>query len=171
VSYPSELEMYPDVVEWLRRRLADRYRRAEIEVRDTHAFPLNDYIRRNSLHRFFPSDIWQTYDIRVDVTGFVNHRGQSGLIFVECKNTPISLLDLSQLLGYSRVATPLHAYLLSSLDVGSAVRSLLLTYDRLDILEYHWARGRQPRSIVLGRFDRVSRQLDLGSVLPRGVDG
>jgi hypothetical protein len=170
VSYPTELAMYPDVVAWLRGKLAGRYRGAEIEVHDTHSAPLHRYVDARGLHRFFDSDVWHAYDILVDVTGFISHRGRVGLAFVECKNTAISLRDLSQLLGYARVAQPLHAYLLSSVAIGPAVRTLLLSHDRTDVLEYAWPRGQQPRAMVVGLFDQVSKQLDLGSALPRGVE-
>jgi hypothetical protein len=170
VSYSNELEMYPDVAAWLCQRLAGRYPGAQLEVHDTHAMPLHQYILRNGLHHYFATDIWHTYDIHVDVTAFLKYRGGAGLAFVECKNTSITLRDLSQLLGYARVALPLHAYLVSPLGVGTAIRSLLLTHDRTDILEYHWPRGQQPRAIVVGTFNRLIKGIDLGSVLPRGIE-
>lgn len=170
MTYPSEMEMYPDVVSWLENRLPTQFRGAEIDVRDTHALPLNQYISRHRLGRYFDLDIWQTYEIQVDVTAFLKHPKWTGMLFVECKNTMISLRDLSQLLGYSRVAQPLRSYLISSVGIGNAPRSLLLTYDRTDVLEYYWERGRQPRTIVMGRFDRTSKQLESGTILPRGVE-
>jgi hypothetical protein len=163
--------MYPDVIDWLRTKLIDRYWGSQVDVRDTHSVVLNQYIVRNGLQGFFDSNIWQTYEIQVDVTAFVRHRGRGSLVFVECKNTDITLQNLSQLLGYSRVALPIHSYLLSSTGIGSAVRTLILTYDRTDVLEYHWQRGQHPRSLVLGEFDRISKQMEMSSVLPRGLNG
>ncbi len=54
--------------------------------------------------------------------------------------------------------------------IGPAVRSLLLTHDRTDVLEYDWPTGQVPRTIVVGSFDRATRRLDPASTLPRGVE-
>ncbi len=161
-----EVEMYQPVSEWFRTFLAGKIRRADIEVFDTHATPLNEFIRRHQLQGYFESDLWQTFDIRVDVTGFVRGPKLKGVAFVECKTTPLSLSHLSQLLGYSRVAAPIYSYLISPSGVGGILRSLILTYDRSDILEYHWPRGGNARKLILARWDLITRTLDATSILP-----
>lgn len=169
MSYRNEAEMYPDVIAWLHGLLRERFSGAEVDVRDTHASPLNEYIKRNRLERYFQDNIWQTYEIRVDITGFMLHRGKPGIAFVECKLIPISLLHISQLLGYSRVARPLLSYLISTKGIGSAVVGLISRYDRTDILEYDWQKGRIPRTLMLGTWDITAKRLDPASVLPPGV--
>lgn len=169
MTYRREIEMYPSVMEWLGSFLRSRFRPARIDVRDTHMSPLNEYIRRQGLGEYFDSDLWQTFDIRVDVTGFVRTSRVRGVAFVECKTTPISLRHLSQLLGYSRVAMPLVSYLISPAGVGSNLKSLVLRYDRSDILEYTWMRGKSPRTVILGRWDPLAKTLDATSLLPPGA--
>jgi hypothetical protein len=87
---------------------------------------------------------------------------------VECKTVPVSLVHLSQLLGYCRVALPLQAYLVSTAGAGDAVRALILRYDRTDILEYHWEKGQEPRRIVIAKWDARSKGIDYTSLLPPG---
>lgn len=169
MPYRREIQMYPDVVVWLRGFLRGRLRGATIDVHDTHARPLNEYVQRNNLQHYFQDDAWQTYEIRVDVTAFINQRGRPGLVFVECKTVPISLMHVSQLLGYSRVAQPLLSYLISTAGFTNAVTSLVLRYDRTDILEYYWEKGRQARSIVLATWDESSKQIEASSILPPGT--
>jgi hypothetical protein len=171
VSYKNEMQMYPDVTRWLKALLTSKLPGYSIEVRDTHASPLNEYIQRHGLQNYFSNDLWQTYDIRVDITAFVKLDSDTGLIFVECKTVPISLLHLSQLLGYSRVALPLFSYLLSSAGIGGTLRSLLTRYDRTDILEYHWQKGQLPRRILVARWDANAKGIDSTSVLPPGSSG
>jgi hypothetical protein len=163
------MQMYPDVTKWLCVFLRDRLRGAIIDVRDTHARPLNDYVQRHGLKNYFEDDAWQTYEIRVDVTAFVSRRGKPGLVFVECKTIPISLIHVSQLLGYSRVAKPLSSYLISTAGIGDSVKTLLLRYDRTDILEYYWEKGKQARSIILAKWDDQSRHIETSSILPVGA--
>jgi hypothetical protein len=156
---------------WLERYLIEQFSEAKIDVRYTHGSSLNHYIRKNGLIDYFHSNIWQTYDIRVDITGFVKSKNHSGLVFVECKTVPISLLHLSQLLGYSRVARPLFSYLLSSKGIGGTLKSLITNYDRTDILEYFWPKGENPRSIIIARWDENIRGIDSNNVLPPGFSG
>ena len=169
MGYRNEIEMYPDVITWLGRILREQFSGAKVDVRDTHAFPLNEYIKRNGLQEYFQTDIWQTFDIRVDITAFMFYRERPALVFVECKIIPISLLHISQLLGYSRVAHPLLSYLISTKGIGSAVVGLISRYDRTDILEYEWQKGRVPRTIVLGTWNMGTKNLEPASVLPPGV--
>lgn len=169
MAYRNETEMYPDVMDWLARVLRGRFAGCKVDVRDTHASPLNEYIKRNGLQQYFQSDIWQTYEIRVDITAFMVHRERPALVFVECKVIPISLQHVSQLLGYSRVARPLLSYLISTKGIGNAVTGLISRYDRTDILQYDWQKGKMPRTLVLGTWDISTKQLDPASVLPPGA--
>jgi hypothetical protein len=164
--------MYGDISRWLYTSLASKLPNAHIDVRNTHASPLNEYIKKHSsLQDYFKGDLWQTYDIHVDLTAFIKSSKHTGLAFVECKIIPISLLHISQLLGYSRVALPLFSYLISSADIGNAVKSLIMRYDRIDVLEYHWEKGQFPRKIVIAKWDFNSKSIDLTTVLPPGTSG
>jgi hypothetical protein len=167
--YRSELEMYPWVIRWLQQFLAGRFPKAQVTVYDTQAADLNRFIRRHGLQALFTSDVWQTYEIRVDVTAFVVRSDSAAIVFAECKNRAISLRDLSQLLGYCRIAHPLFALLISPLGPGDALRSLVLTHGRTDVLEYDWPRGSLPRAVTVARWNAGSQDLDMASILPPGT--
>lgn len=171
LNYETEKQMYPDVAKWLHELLKGRYPGAKIEVRDTHAAPLNEYITKHGLQDYFEGDQWQTYDIQVDLTAFVKSQNSKGLVFVECKITNVTLLNVSQLLGYSRVALPLSSYLISSNGIGGGVQSLITKYDRSDILEYQWEKGQLPRKIIIAKWDCDLKSIDSNSVLPPGSSG
>lgn len=172
MNYQTEKQMYGDISRWLYTVLLSRLPNADIDVRDTHASPLNEYIKKHSsLQDYFAGDLWQTYDIQVDLTAFIKSGKHNGLAFVECKIIPISLLHVSQLLGYSRVALPLFSYLISSAGIGNAVKSLIMRYDRTDVLEYYWQKGRLPRRIIIAKWDVSSKSIDSTMVLPQGTSG
>lgn len=171
MHYRNKMEMYPDVIAWLGGVLRTRFRGSEIDIRDTHALLLNKYIRSHGLMHYFQSNIWQTYDIKVDLTAFIKSQKNKGLIFVECKTTNISLLNVSQLLGYSRVALPLSSYLVSSTGIGTSVKSLIIKYGRADILEYHWRKGEAARNMIIAKWESNLKSIDLNSVLPPGASG
>jgi hypothetical protein len=141
---------------------------AQIEVFDTHAYMLSEFIRRRNLQDYFDSTSWQAYEISVDVTAFVKSEKSKGLVFIECKIRPINLADFSQLLGYSRVALPLASYLISPGGVSGALKSLVLTHDRADILDYQWSHGSLAKKIILAKWNVRTNSIDFSSVVPSG---
>ena len=167
--YSSEAAMYPAVAAWLLDRLTARFPSASVHVADTHNVRLNEYISRRSLGAGFADSSWQTFEIQVDVTGFVTDEKETRLHFVECKLPPLSLAHLSQLLGYCRVALPTEAWLLSPAGVGSALISLVTAYARRDVLEYDWPERRKPRHIAVARWNADSRSPDPAGALPTGA--
>lgn len=167
MSYEKEVEIYPDVMNWLQRFLKGRFPKHQIDVRDTHRIPLNRFIERHQLAHYFDTHIWQTYEIRVDVTGFIVGEKRKGLALVECKLAAASLLDFCQLLGYSRVASPLLSFLISPQGISSTLNTLLLEYARDDLLEYYRAPGERPRKIVLAKWISVSKQIEIASAIPK----
>jgi hypothetical protein len=112
----------------------------------------------------FPPE-WTTWDIHVDVAGFVIQNGRAELAFVECKLMSLSLMHFSQLLGYSRVAKPLFSFLVSPQGISGSMLSLLETYHRTDILEYVWLRGSVARTICIAKWDAPAKTIDLGSCI------
>lgn len=83
--------------------------------------------------------------------------------FIECKLGRITLRDLSQLLGYSKVALPLYSIILSPKGIS---RSLNLLFDiarRNDILYYS-----TDSYIIIGKWNEKRKELDLSSIIPKG---
>jgi hypothetical protein len=111
-----------------------------------------------------PGD-WQSWDIRADVLGIVSSKLSTRLAIVECKNRTITLAHLSQLLGYCRVAQPEYAFILSPFGASSMLKRLLQTYGRKDVLEYQHKKGKVPRSLVIARWDAVTKNLDYASLI------
>jgi len=66
----------------------------------------------------------------------VKPNGEAHLGLVECKLGRINLRDLSQLLGYSRVALPLYSIILSPRGISQSLNLLFNIARRNDILYY-----------------------------------
>lgn len=164
----SETALYPPVARWLQAFLAARFPRATVTVYDTHAVVLNRFIAQHGLDHFFPTPVWQAYEIKVDLTAFVQQATGTVLVFVECKRAPLSLRDLAQILGYARVARPHLALLLSPAGPGDALRTLLETYGRLDLLEYDWPPRQAPRRLIVGRWQVATASPDRTALWPPG---
>ena len=160
--YRNEREMYPYVKSWLERILKDRFKKATIAVADTSRKVLSKWLFEQGYHKYFNE--YQTYEIEVDITGIVIRAEKAELIFVECKPRRITLKDISQILGYSKVANPYLSFITSPQGISDSVNLLLNVFRRNDILYYT-----PERFIIIGRWDEERRELDLSSVIPRGV--
>src|SRR2546425_11649647 len=133
--YVRERDMYPFVAAWLKRTLSGIYPRASINVYDTSTVALYRFLESHGYSDLFP--LFRTYEIHVDITAIIQHRKKpAALAFVECKLDQISLKDLSQLLGYSRVAQPIYSIILGPGGISPALHALLHNYGRLDVLTY-----------------------------------
>lgn len=144
--------------------MKSRYREAQIEVYDTSQKSLSNFISTKNYGSMFPPE-WNSWDIHVDITGLVITNGKAELAFIEAKIGELALSDLSQLLGYSRVAHPLQAFLLSPQGCAGSLTSLLISYNRRDVLEYYSEKGRQTRTIAVATWDISTNSINQASVI------
>jgi len=153
--YSNEIDMYPDIIEWLQKNLEQKFgkRARKITVIDTHDSDLSNFIMQLNYQRFFPE--FSTYKIRQDITAFIEYEDRVDLVFVECKNTSLSLIHLSQLIGYSCIAQPIYSILLSPQGMGQTLNKLLKNHNRLDILEF------RPKKIIqVIKWDKSKQDID-----------
>lgn len=153
--------MYPDVCAWFKRILKEKFKDAEICVEDTSKKVLSKWLVEKGFHNFFPD--YQTYEIEVDVSGMVEKTDEAHLGFIECKLGRITLRDLSQLLGYSRVALPLYSVILSPKGISRSMNRLLNIARRNDILYYS-----TDKHIVVGKWNERRKELEFSSIIPKG---
>ncbi|MBK7104479.1 MAG: hypothetical protein IPH62_04270 [Ignavibacteriae bacterium] len=147
--------MYPDIIKWLKSDLQQKFgkKATKIQVLDTHDSDLSNFIMHLNYQKHFPA--FTTYKIRQDITGFIEYKEYVELVFVECKNTTLSLINLSQLIGYSSIALPIYAILLSPQGMGTTLAKLLQTYNRKDVLEF-----KPNRKIQVIKWDYYKQDVD-----------
>lgn len=153
--YLTEIQMYPDIIKWLLNDLQQKFGKnaIKIQVLDTHYSDLSNFIMSLNYQRFFPE--FTTFQIRQDITGFIEYSDRVELVFVECKNTSLSLINLSQLIGYSSIALPIYSILLSPAGMGTTISKLLMTYNRKDVLEF-----KPNRRIQIIKWDYNKKDID-----------
>jgi hypothetical protein len=153
--YSNEIEMYPDIILWLSKRLQGDYgkRAKKITVLDTHDSDLSNFIMKLNYQMFFPE--FTTFKIRQDITGFIEYEDKVELVFVECKNAKLTLINLSQLIGYSCIALPIFSILIAPQGMGTTLNKLLTTFNRKDVLEY-----RPKRKIEVLKWDKNKQDID-----------
>ena len=155
--YKNEIEMYPDIINWLNNRLKQKHKIAiKINVLDTHNSDLKNFIEKLNYQKFFPE--YSTYSIRQDITAFIEYEENVDLVFVECKNKKLNLSHLSQLIGYTFVALPIEAYLISPYGMGSELEKLLKVFNRSDILEI-----KENHKISILKWDKIKQDIDFNN--------
>lgn len=159
--YSSEREMYPEIICWLTKHLEGIYPKGEINTFDTSQINLCEFIRRKKLSKYFPE--FETYVIKVDITGVIKYKEKCLLSFVECKLNSISLKDISQLIGYSKVVRPISSFILSPAGISSPVNRLINVYRRYDILTY-W----KEMKIRIAKWNKTTKDIDMATLLPHG---
>lgn len=153
--YSNEIEMYPDIIIWLEKYLIDKFgkKAKKVIVLDTHDSDLSNFIINLEYQRFFPE--FTTYKIRQDITGFIEYEDKVELVFVECKNGKLTLINLSQLIGYSCIALPILSILIAPQGMGTTLSKLLKSFNRIDILEF-----RPNRRIQVLKWDFNKKDID-----------
>jgi hypothetical protein len=167
MPYQNEREMYPAVCTWLETFLRDRHPKCNVAVFDASRRSLARLIQDHGLFQNLPPE-WRSWDIYVDIVGFAQTAARSCLAFVECKNQAITLSHISQLLGYSRVALPEYAIVVAPQGISDALKSLLITHGRLDVLEYRREKGMRSRSLAIARWDKEAGSIERASLLDKG---
>jgi hypothetical protein len=81
-------------------------------------------------------------------------------------NSQITLVNLSQLLGYTKVVIPQYSIIVAPQGASDSLLSLLKTFNRLDILQYQDRSGKFLRYIAVARWDENSQCIDYGSIIP-----
>lgn len=161
MRYNSEKEMYPDVALWLTRYLKHKYPKSSVKAYDTSRENLSDFLKRHSLCKYFSEA--ETYVIKVDVTGVIKHKEKCFLAFVECKLKPISLKDISQLIGYSKVVLPVFSIIVSPAGISPPVNKLFNLFRRYDVLTYNGN-----KKVRVASWDKMSCDIETATLLPHG---
>jgi len=159
--YKNEKSMYPDVIKWFHKILALKFPNSSISVYNTSNVVLSKFLFDRRLHRFFPN--YQTFEIEVDITGVARSGDNAYIGFVECKLNKISLRDVSQLLGYSKVAQPVFSLILSPAGFSDSINFLFNIHRRDDILYYE-----KDKLIHIAKWVKSRQDIDYASLLPKG---
>ena len=161
MKYKNEDAYYEEITIWLKKFLEAKYQNHSIYTKDIHSQELTDFIERAGLKRYFPE--YSTYKIQVDIIGVIkNEKADTcSLVFVEVKKGRINLSNLSQLLGYCKVAKPKHAFLISPEFLSRNLKNILIDFKRRDVLEF-----REQEYIYICKWDTSKQNIDFNNTIP-----
>jgi hypothetical protein len=161
----SEKELYPAIAKWLRDLLKYRYRKSDVIVEDTSRIMLSRWLTLKRLDSAVKCGRY--FDFKVDISGAIIDERNVRLYLVECKLNQITIKDVSQILGYSRIANPYRALIVSPRGPSRNLDRLIMVSGRSDVLQY----GQQDDSestIRICKWDVQRGSMDLTSSIPLG---
>lgn len=156
----EEEKLYPFIKEWLHVYLTDKYKGYTVQT--TH-----DSSRRNL--DVILADYGITckeaagLQIKVDIVGILKRGSEFKLVFVEVKDTDLTLKDLGQLWGYTQLIDPVESFLISSKGFGQ-LAYLFNVLQREDLLKYGTKINKFMRVVL---WDKTRNSIDYSTIIPQ----
>jgi len=159
MSVIKEKALYPSIKTWLENLLKSNFPKKGVYTYNTSSIYLNNFIQDKNWISLCPEYV--AYQIKIDILGVLIEKDKIDFILVEVKKTKISLKDISQLIGYSKVVRPLHSFILSPLWISDPVKILFESYRRYDILNFF-----ENRKIKVCKWDTDKKDVDFIYIYP-----
>lgn len=160
----TEEQFYPEIREWLRRYLLEKYERNRWSVmisEVSHRHFIEDTLREMGVNQ----GLFFRMKVKVDIVAMLKKGDREELVLVEVKLPPTSLKDLGQLWGYTQLLDPLESFLISPNGTGT-LDELYHIMHRDDLFAYG---SKREKRMVVGRWDTTRKTLDEASLIPEGL--
>lgn len=152
--------LYPGIEAWCCQYLKDRYKGYEIfTTHRTSKISLDAYLKTIGVEIKEAIGL----SIKIDIVGVLRRNNNVKLMFIEVKDSPLTLKDLGQLWGYTQLLNPVESVLISPQGLGS-LEYLLKVLQREDLLVYG---KRRERMMKVCRWDTNRNAIDYFSMIPK----
>lgn len=156
----QEEKLYPEIEEWFKTYLKDKYSRHEITTtHKTSRITLDAYLK--SLGITIAEAVGLA--IKVDIVAVLRRGEEIKLAFVEVKDDPLTLPCLGQLWGYTQLINPVESFLVSSKSLGRLAH-LFNILNREDLLVYGFKRE---KTMKIAKWDTSKKSIDQFSLIPK----
>ncbi len=159
----NEKDLYPDIEKWLNRYLVDNYQEYDvITTSESSSKTLDVVLKKYGLN----IDELEGLLIKIDIIGILqkskSHDGIK-LVFVEVKDELLTLKDLGQLWGYTKLANPTESFLISSEGLGT-LQIIFDVHNRKDLLVY----GENNEKLMkIAKWDNSRKIIDYSTIIPK----
>ncbi len=156
----EEEKLYPEIKEWLQNYLTDKYKSYNIETTyETSRRNLDVVLNSKGIQSKEAIGL----QIKIDVVGILKKGDDFKLVFVEVKDTELTLKDLGQLWGYTQLIDPVESFLISSKGLGR-LSHLFNVLKREDLLKF----GTNINKFMqLAKWDKGRKSIDYSSLIPK----
>ncbi|MEK6982984.1 MAG: hypothetical protein AABX33_00290 [Nanoarchaeota archaeon] len=156
----EEEKLYPEIKEWLQNYLTDKYKGHTVETTfETSRRNLDVVLKSKGIQCKEAIGL----QIKVDVVGILKRGDEFKLVFVEVKDTELTLKDLGQLWGYTQLIDPIESLLVSSKGLGR-LSHLFNVLRREDVLKFG---TKTNKFMQIAKWDKVRSCIDYSSLTPK----
>jgi len=156
----EEEKLYPEIEEWLNKYLTEKYDGYTVETtHETSRRYLDIVLKERGIECKEAIGL----NIKIDIVGILKKGSYFKLIFVEVKDTPLTLKDLGQLWGYTQLIDPLESFLISSKSLGR-LSHLFNILKREDLLNFGLSKNKLMR---LTKWDSRRKNPDFATLIPK----
>ena len=156
----EEEKLYPEIKEWLQNYLTDKYKGYTIETTyETSRRNLDVVLKSKGIQCKEAIGL----QIKVDVVGILKRGNDFKLVFVELKDTDLTLKDLGQLWGYTQLIDPIESFLVSSNGLGR-LSHLFNVLKREDLLKFG---TKTNKFMQIAKWDKGGKSIDYVSLIPK----
>ena len=156
----EEEKLYPEIKEWLQNYLTDKYKGYTIETTYETARRNLDVVLKN---KGIICKEAIGLQIKVDIVAILKRGKDFKLVFVEVKDTNLTLKDLGQLWGYTQLIDPIESFLITSKELGQ-LSHIFNVLKREDLLRYG---TRINKFMQIAKWDKRSKCIDYSSLTPK----
>lgn len=156
----NENELYEPMRLWLYDYLTDKYKNCDIITIDSHNRRLELVLRDNNILK----DLAVGLDIQIDILGIVRSPREDQLVFIEAKNTQLTLRDLGQLWAYCKLIDPKEAFLFSTAGFGGLLK-IFKVFNRVDLLNF--GNGKYIKYMKIAEWDTNTNGPDYLTMFPK----
>ena len=156
----DEEKLYPEIKEWLQNYLIDKYKGYAIETTyETSRRNLDVVLKSKGIQCKEAIGL----QIKIDVVGILKRGNDFKLVFVEVKDTELTLKDLGQLWGYTQLVDPIESFLVSSNGFGR-LSHLFNVLKREDLLKFG---VKINKFMNVAKWDKSRKSIDYSSLIPK----
>lgn len=156
----EEEKLYPEIKEWLQNYLRDKYNGYSIQTTcETSRRNLDVVLKSKGIQCKEAIGL----QIKVDVVGILKRGNDFKLVFVEVKDTDLTLKDLGQLWGYTQLIDPVESFLISSKGLGR-LSHLFNVLRREDLLRFG---TKTNKFMQIAKWNKRRGCIDYLSLIPK----
>lgn len=155
-----EEHLYPEIETWCKKYLEEKYKGYIIfTTHETSKQALDSFFRNIGIEIEGVIGL----SIKVDIIGVLKRSTKIELVFVEVKDKPLTLSDLGQLWGYTKLLNPIESFLVSSKGLG-VLEYLFKVLKREDLLVYG---SKQEKMMRICKWDETRKSIDYSTLIPK----
>ena len=156
----EEEKLYPEIESWLNGYLIGKYKGYSIQTTsETSKQNLDVVLKKLGVK----CEEAKGLNIKVDIVGILKKGEEVKFIFVEVKDTELTLKDLGQLWGYTQLIDPLESFLVSPRGFGK-LSKVFNVLKRIDVLKYGVKNNKFMR---IACWDKRTNSIDWSNIIPK----